>query len=172
MRNRWITVTATAATLATTAMLGFSGAAEASETTAQYTNLCIDSGIENGVLTNCMWSQGTGKAIKLAPQAKSVTNWYAPSFGQIGQIKQANTNLCMEVTDVSNHYVVIEASCNASHPNAQEWSVRLEPDNQIDIETRWNTNDCLTDLGQPGYPLAIAGCNDTADEAVVDSSSP
>jgi hypothetical protein len=155
----------TAATLATAAaVFGFSGAAEAADS-SQFTNICIGSGIENGVATNCMWSQGAGKAIRLAPQAASVTNWFAPVFGQIGQLKQAHTNLCMEATDVSNAFVLIEATCGTG--SNFEFSIRVEADNQVDIESRLNTDDCLSDVGHAGFALVLAGCNETADQAVI-----
>jgi hypothetical protein len=84
------------------------------------------------------------------------TNWYYPDAGQIGEIKQANTNLCMQV-DADAGGIILEATCTGAP--YQEWFG--EPSG-VEFETQWNTTDCLT-YDQSGDNLDIHGCSDGSD---------
>jgi hypothetical protein len=147
--------------LATTAVIGFATPAGASETPGDWTKLCVYSQNE------CLYAQGVGKAVKMAPDSGTMTNWLYPASGQIGQIKQANTNLCLEA-DETGANVIIEATCSGAL-STQEWSLRQEnPD--LTFESRWNTTDCLT-YNASGDSADLHGCTNVWYESWVPTTN-
>lgn len=146
MMRRRIAAIVAAGALATTAIgipIGVSSVAKASEVGYDY--LCVD-----GATQECAYG---ASPIEIKPEN---TNWYYPVAGQIGEIRQANTDLCMQVDhDAGN--IIVEATCTGA--SYQEWYG--EPSG-TEFETQWNTTDCLT-YDQSGQNLDIHGCSDGSD---------
>jgi hypothetical protein len=162
MRHKRIAVAAIAI-LATTAVVGVSTTARASETPPNWTPICID----NNGGDVCAFADGSAQPVLMevvrgGPPPASLTNWLTPDAGQIGGIEQANTSLCMQV-NASKGYVD-EATCDGSI--SQQWSVKTYSDGNFNYESRWNTNDCLT-YNQSAGDLDVHGCSDVWYEDIV-----
>jgi hypothetical protein len=106
--------------VALSALTGLAGAAPASAAT--WTYLCVtapDSAPEPG--TQCIYSNGVGDyPVMTAPDSVSdMTNWTYPNANaDIGDIKQANTNLCLQVNAAAGG-LVIGAEC--VNDSAEQW---------------------------------------------------
>jgi hypothetical protein len=152
--------TATAvAVLAAAATFGFSGSAQASETQGDWAPICVD----NGDVPYCAYGTSPVEMIK-NNAGNGTTNWYYPNSGQIGEIKQANTNLCMQADESSGVNVIDEVTCTGA--SDQEWSVKTYSDGDFNFESRWNTTDCLAWNASAGG-LYLRGCGDVYYESIV-----
>jgi hypothetical protein len=153
--------TATAvAVLATAAMFGFSGSAQASETQGDWAPICME---QNGAAPDCAYGTSPVEMIKDTPGI-GVTNWYYPASGQIGEIKQANTNRCMQADESSAENVIVEVTCTGN--SDQEFSVKTYSDGNFSFESRWNTTDCLA-WNASADGLYLRGCGDVYYESIV-----
>lgn len=108
-----------AGVLALSALTGGTAAAPASA--ASYTHLCLQGQTTSG----CLIGLGAGKFVSLSgiEPGVAITNWiYPDSNGAMGQIQQANTDLCLQDDAVGTDgvtNVVREAACNGDE--AEQW---------------------------------------------------
>jgi hypothetical protein len=112
LRIGWFSA-GTAVVTALSALAGFAEATPASA--ASWTHLCV----VNSGNTQCMNSEGLGDAASMEPRSGSTTNWtYPTTNSSIGEIKQANDNLCLQV-DASAGGIVRGAKC--INDSAEQW---------------------------------------------------
>jgi hypothetical protein len=135
--------------------VGITGAATASAATSRAYPLCVDEAetfqgrpVEQPV---CAYARNSD-AMTMQNVGGSVTNWY---YGKgYGEIKQANTDLCMQL-DNSGGNIVIEAKCSSAKPPYQEWA----PNGSDQIRSKWGkTALCLTYDKDQGI-LKVGGCS-------------
>jgi hypothetical protein len=118
LRTGWFAAVAAGA-LALSTLTGFTGASTASAA-ASYTHLCVDDPASG---PDCLYAAGEGNIVEVrepALTAGSTTNWYYPNTdGSVGQIMQANTDLCLQL-DASDFDYVIENDCSIDD-SAEQW---------------------------------------------------
>lgn len=112
-RMGWLSAVA-AGVMALSALTGLAAAAPASAAT--WTYLCVnnpDSGAQ------CIYSNGVGDYPVMDPPASDMTNWTYPNANaDIGEIKQANVDLCLQVNAAAGG-LVIGAKC--INDSAEQW---------------------------------------------------
>src|ERR1700743_3420402 len=99
---------------------------------ASFTHLCIDS-----PSVACAQAEGSGAQVQMQAPFSSTTNWVYPTVdnGVAGTIKQANTNLCMQL-DAADGLIVREAACNGDM--AENWFNRANPTtHRTEFESQW-----------------------------------
>lgn len=103
-----------AVVVALSALAGLTEAVPASA--ASWTYLCVANPSSG---TQCIYSEGLGDSASMDAPFSGMTNWSYPNTnGAIGEIKQANVNLCLQV-DASAGGLVRGAKC--INDSAEQW---------------------------------------------------
>jgi hypothetical protein len=135
--------------LAFALIAGSAGAASAA-TPASSTYRFLCTYINNSL---CAIAAGSGNYVQMEGATEpphNTTNWYYPTGTGYTTIRQANTQLCMQLDhDASNR--VIEATCNTA--SYQEWDLT----SNSEFRSEWDTSLCLT-TPFPGGPLYASTC--------------
>jgi hypothetical protein len=114
----WFSAVAAGA-LTLSALVGLTSAAPASAAT--WTNLCVHAPAGNGDFNVlCIYAPATvGENAQIGAPSASTTNWsYPTTNGAIGEIKQANVNLCLQVNESAGG-IVRGATC--INDSAEQW---------------------------------------------------
>ena len=127
MKSRRTSATAAAGVLVLSVLTGFAGANTASASTPPppYSPLCVYRGDE----TICADANGLENPIAMlwsGDTSVDVTNWYYPTpAGDVGQIKQAGTDNCMQLEHQDSSGEVVDivrlAPCESGEA-AEQWT--------------------------------------------------
>ena len=112
-----------------------SAASAATPASSTYRYLCT---AENNSL--CAVAGGSGNYVVMEGATEPVhntTNWYYPTGTAYTTIRQADTQLCMQLDHVDSNRV-IESACNTE--SYQEWDLT----SNSEFRSKWDTSLCLT----------------------------
>jgi hypothetical protein len=149
--------------LAAATLIGIGGAGTASASTVGPGHLCTNYYVSSVNGNNSYYgpgcAYGTSPISFVAEGYPGNTNWYMSNSGY-GNIKQANTNLCMEL-DADAGYTVVKATCGSATYMQWEWY-------GSEIISEWATtvNEeymCLT-LNDAGNDFDVIPCKGDAAE--------
>jgi hypothetical protein len=132
MKHGRIAAIAAALTVSVAQLIGISGASPAAADPNVYHHICSFSTPNGQGLHKCAYSRGAGIAVRMANAGgKGETNYYYPNRNTEGQIREANTNLCLQV-NASDGNAVREADCGINDA-AEKWLVESSGTNPAQI---------------------------------------
>jgi len=138
MRKSLLIVSSVLAVAATGVMSA--GPASATESSGS-TSMCVYNSAagEYGEF-DCAWANGAGQPVGMYPITGNTTTWYVPVSGW-GEIRQAGTNLCMQLNNSANNRIQ-EATCTGA--SYQKFSRHYFSQNTYVYNSEWGPYLCLT----------------------------
>jgi hypothetical protein len=137
---------------------GIAGTASA----ASWTYLCAVNPVMSGD-TGCMLAHGIDHHITMETPRTGTTNWTYPNTnGAEGEIKQANTNLCIQVNASDSDYVR-ENTCVGDA--AEEWINFYNAEyKETMFKSVWNQSLCLDDPANGNQQVYSCSTSNVAEQ--------
>ena len=125
-------------------------ASAATPASSTYRYLCTATGDPD----LCAIAHGSGNYVEMQGDTEpptNTTNWYYPTGTAYTTIRQADTQLCMQLDHVDSNRV-IESACNTE--SYQEWDLT----SNSEFRSKWDTSLCLTSPAVAGGALYASTC--------------
>jgi hypothetical protein len=105
---------------------------------------------------SCAYPVGAGGEVQMDTDFGYAYTWYYPVSGY-GQIRQNGTDLCMQLDHIDSNRI-IEATCDPSGPNYQEWLPVTTGSLSAVYYSKWDPSLCLT-YNESASLLDAVTCN-------------